>query len=208
MGGEYEEPGPDTPMDPIVEPGITPLEVIVPTVEEQSNQQMTNAWMAKVDAMWETMQNDVKREQEYNDSLKQIQLRIAQDGASFSAVVNAALATAMTRGNDMAAAMQGLVLASALGQQITANKLSAEVATADVIAKKAVDAATAAMTGTSAPSQGTTGVAQGGVQTVGAVAADAIMAQITKLGEVNTSILAALGVLTAKVAALEVQPAA
>ena len=39
-----------------------------------------------------------KREQEDNDSLKQIQLRIAQDGASFSAVVNAALATAWRSG--------------------------------------------------------------------------------------------------------------
>jgi hypothetical protein len=176
----------------------------MPTPEDQSQQQMTNAWMAKVDAMWEAMQSDVKREQEYNDSLKQIQVRIAQDGASVSAVINSAMALASVRANDMAAAIQGLVLAAALGQQISANKMSAEIASADVIAKKAVDAATAAMTGTSAPSQGTTGVAQGSLQTVGTVAADAIMAQITKLAEVNTATLAAIAVLSEKVAALEV----
>ena len=44
--------------------------------------------------------------------------------------------------------------------------------------------------------------AQGSLQTVGAVSADAIMAQITQArSEMNTSVLAALGVLTAKVAA-------
>ncbi len=125
--------------------------------------------------------------------------RAAQDGASVSSAVNSALALASARGTDQAAALQGLILAAALGQQISANKMSAEVASADVIAKKAIDAAIAAVPGTSAPSQGTTGVAQGGIQTVGAVAAEAIMAQITKLAE-------AVNVLTLKVAALEVAP--
>jgi len=56
------------------------------------------------------------------------------------------------------------------------------------------------MPGTGAPAQGTSGVAQGGIQTVGAVAGEAIMAQMTKLAE-------AVSLLTLKVAALEVQPA-
>ena len=189
----------------------------MPTPDEQSQQQMTNAWMAKVDAMWEAMEQDVKREQEYADGWKalglrqaeqnqQIVNRLAQDGASVSATLNSSMALASSRGTDAAAALQNLILAAALGQQITANKMSAEVASADVIAKKAIDAAIAAVPGTGAPAQGTTGTAQGGIQTVGGVAAEAIMGQITKLAEVNSAILAALAVLNTKVAALEVAP--
>jgi hypothetical protein len=66
--------------------------------------------------------------------------------------------------------------------------------------RSAIEAAVAAVPGTAAPAEGTSGVAQGGLQTTGAVAADAIMGQISKLAE-------AVNVLTLKVAALEVNPA-
>jgi len=136
--------------------------------------------------------------------------RAAQDGASVSATLNSAMALGSARGNDAASAMQHLILAAALGQQVSINKMAAETASADIVAKKAVDAATAAMTGTSAPAQGTSGFAQGSIQGTGGVATSAIMAQITKLGEVNTAVLASLAVLAEKVAALEVatKPAA
>ena len=184
----------------------------MPTPEEQSQQQMTNAWMAKVDAMWEAMQNDVKREQEFNDawksfSLKQVEQnqqivnRLAQDAATVSAIIGNAGALASARGTDAAAAMQNLVLAGALTAQISQNSMGAQVANQiDNAAKKAIDAAVAAVPGTSAASQGTSGVAQGAMQTGASVATVDLLTQVSKLA-------GAVDVLLAKVTALEVAAA-
>jgi hypothetical protein len=216
-------PPPDEPTGPTPEPGgpIAPVEPDAPqelpdmpedstwaeTVEQANSQNLKRF----VDEWAEVSHNKASQQAGLQDQVNSLFLkwamdaqgitnRAANDGASVSTAINSAMALASARGSDQAAAMQGLVLAAALGQQISANKMSAEVASADVIAKKAIDAAIAAVPGTGAPAQGTTGVAQGGVQTVGAVASEAIMAQITKLAEV-------VNVLTLKVAALEVNPA-
>ena len=50
-------------------------------------------------------------------------------------------------------------------------------------AKWAIEAGVAAVPGTGAPAQGTSGVAQADIQTVGAGAAELIMAETTKLAE-------------------------
>jgi hypothetical protein len=187
------------------------------TVEQANSQNLKRF----VDEWAEVSHNKASQQAGLQDSVNSLFLkwamdaqgitnRAANDGANVSATLNSAMALASARGNDAAGAMQNLILAAALGQQVSINKMAAETASADIVAKKAVDAATAAMTGTSAPAQGTSGFAQGSIQGTGGVATSAIMAQITKLGEVNTAVLASLAVLAEKVAALEVatKPAA
>jgi len=196
----------------------------MPTVEEQSQQQMTNAWMAKVDAMWEAMQVDVKREQEYTDGWKALALRqaeanqqivnrLAQGAATISERIQSDGASESARANAAASAWQNLVLAGALTNpaELSETAIGAKVATeVRSVAKEAIDAAVAAVPGTSAPSQGTTGVAQGAIQTADAVATGAM---VTQLAAMNNAMMAqmaklaeAMNVLTLKVAALEVAP--
>ena len=196
----------------------------MPTVEEQSQQQMTNAWMAKVDAMWEAMQVDVKREQEYPDGWKALALRqaeanqqivnrLAQGAATISERIQSDGASESARSNAAASAWQNLVLAGALTNpaELSETAIGAKVATeVRSVAKEAIDAAVAAVPGTSAPSQGTTGVAQGAIQTADAVATGAM---VTQLAAMNNAMMAqmaklaeAMNVLTLKVAALEVAP--
>lgn len=194
----------------------------MPTVEEQAQQQMTAAWNVNTKAMFDDLQRDTKREQEYNDALKalflrqveanqQIVNRLAQDGASFSALIQSQTIQSAQRDQHAASAWQNLVLAGALTNptELSETAIGAKVATeVRSVAKEAIDAAVAAVPGTSAPSQGTTGVAQGAIQSADAAATSAMM---TQLAAVNGALMAqiaklaeAVTVLTLKVSALEV----
>jgi hypothetical protein len=197
MGGEeYIEPPPDAP----VEPDITPLEGYMDqsATWDQVYTQANSQNMKRFVEEWaELSHNKASQQASLQDQINSLFLKWAMDAQGLTNSVAQNNAVAAARANANGVALDTLILASKVSSSdVTSAKLADSFQGA---VKSAIEAAVAAVPGTGAPAQGTSGVAQGGIQTVGAVAGEAIMAQMTKLAE-------AVSLLSLKVAALEVQP--
>jgi hypothetical protein len=206
-GGGYEEPIPE----PIPEPEQPPIyeEYDMADGKPFDESVMNNNLKGLLDSWKSDEENQAATRQSLQNQLNTMLLGWMNQEHTLvmrTADTNAAQLSRML-GN--AATLDALIFAGKMtAQDVTAAKTVEEFRSA---AKTAIEAAVAAVPGTAAPAQGSTGTAQAGLQTAGAaaesamvtqlaVANNAIMAQITKLAE-------AVGVLTLKVAALEVNPA-
>jgi hypothetical protein len=202
-GGGYEEPIPEPNPEPEQPPIYEEYDMADGKPFDESI--MNNNLKGLLDSWKSDEMQQARQRQTLQDQINGLFLRQASDALTIANTLAQNNAVITMRINSNGVVLDNLALGGKLSStDVTSAKLADGFKdTAD----KAIQAATAAAVTTSAPAQGTSGVAQGSLQTVGAVSADAIMAQITKLAEMNTSVLAALGVLTAKVAALEVNPA-
>ena len=199
-GGGYDEPIPE-PVQP--EPGINPEEYIMADQSETWDQVYTQANTQNlkrfVEEWAELSHNKASQQANLQNQINSLFLKWTMDAQGITNALAQNNAVIQSRINSNGVALDTLTLAGKVSAgDVTSAKLADSFQGA---VKSAIKAAVAAVPGTGAPSQGTSGVAQGGIQTVGAVASEAIMAQMTKLAE-------AVSMLTLKVAALEVQPAA
>lgn len=197
--GGYEEP-----IQP--EPGTEPEQ---PPILEEYDMDQSQTWdqvytqansqnMKRFVEEWaELSHNKASQQAGLQDQVNSLFLKWSMDAQGLSNALAQNNAVVQSRIVNNGVALDTLTLAGKVSAgDVTSAKLADSFQGA---VKSAIEAAVAAVPGTGAPAQGTTGVAQGGIQTVGAVAADAIMAQMTKLAE-------AISVLSLKVAALEVNP--
>lgn len=159
---------------------------------DQNVQSFTDAWATNIKALFDQHLEDVEQGKivakgwnalalRQAEADHQIILQMAQNGAALANLVNNSTAAAVSRDNAAASAWQNLVLASALtnpaelAETAIGAKVTEQVRTA---VDRAFETATVAAAQASPLPQGTTGVAQGSMQTTNAVAADAIMAQL------------------------------
>ena len=204
MGGGYEpEPEPIQPGEP--EPIQEEYDMDQSQTWDQVYTQANSQNMKRFVEEWaELSHNKASQQASLQDQINSLFLKWSMDAQGLTNALAQNNAVVQSRIVNNGVALDTLTLAGKVSAgDVTSAKLADSFQGA---VKSAIEAAVAAVPGTGAPAQGTSGVAQGSLQTVGAVSADAIMAQITKLAEMNTSVLAALGVLTAKVAAIEVNP--
>lgn len=159
---------------------------------DQNVQSFTDAWATNIKALFDQHLADVQRAQESSktaeatilrhvDDYHALAVQMMQNAVTTANVVNNATATEVARGQSAAAAWQNLVLAGALTNpaELAETAIGAKVTeqVRDAVSR-AFDTVTAASAQASPLPQGTTGVAQGSMQTTNAVAADAIMAQL------------------------------
>jgi hypothetical protein len=209
-GGGYEpiqpepiQPEPEQP--PIFEEYNVDQSQTWDQVYTQANSQNMKRF---VEEWGELSHNKASQQAGLQDQINQLFLKQVLDAQSLTNALAQNNAVTTARINSNGVALDTLTLAGKVSAgDVTSAKLADSFQGA---VKSAIEAAVAAVPGTNAPASGTSGVAQGGLQTAGAaaesamvtqlaVANNAIMAQITKLAE-------AVSVLTLKVAALEVNP--
>ena len=164
------------------------------TTGEQYDQWMAEAWGTNVKAMFDQHLRDAEREREQVNDWHAFGLEQARTNAQIVNRLAQENATLGTRIANNHATFDSLIFAGEIdttAQGVAAAKLTEEFRS---VAKQAVEAAVAAVPGTSAASQGTTGVAQGAMQGGIGVADAAILAQIAKLAEaVNVLYVKVLG---------------
>lgn len=198
--GGYKEPEP-TP-EPETEPEQPPIyEEYVMDQSQTWDQVYTQANSQNlkrfVEEWAELSHNKASQQAALQDQVNSLFLKWSMDAQTLTNALAQNNAVVTARINSNGVALDTLTLAGKVSAgDVTSAKLADSFQGA---VKSAIEAAVAAVPGTGAPAQGTSGVAQGGIQTVGAVAGEAIMAQMTKLAE-------AVSLLTLKVAALEVNP--
>jgi len=209
-----------------------------PTFEFQTMQSFTDAWLTNVKAMHEAWQADsqqqAKQRQSLQDQLNAQHLRFVEDQHTLLMRTADQNANLGHRVASNAASVDTLIANNAVIQsqaaQNTAQLLQALILSGEIdttaqgaigaktaeefrsAAKQAIEAAIAAVPGTSAPSQGTTGVAQGALQTQAPIELAQVLsnnitiqtAVLTELAQINK----ALAVLLVRVAGEEVKPPA
>ena len=186
----YPDPEPTFPEDYIMADQTETWDQVVTQANSQNLKRFVEEWA-------ELSHNKASQQAGLQDQVNSLFLKWSMDAQALTNGLAQNNAVVQSRIVNNGVALDTLTLAGKVSAgDVTSAKLADSFQGA---VKSAIEAAVAAVPGTSAPAQGTTGVAQGGIQTVGAVAADAIMAQMTKLAE-------AVSVLTLKVAALEVNP--
>ena len=195
--GEYVEPEPE-PVEP--EPIYEEYDMAdqAETWDQVYTQANTQNLKRFVEEWAELSHNKASQQASLQDQINSLFLKWSMDAQGLTNALAQNNAVVQSRIVNNGVALDTLTLAGKVSAgDVTSAKLADSFQGA---VKSAIEAAVAAVPGTGAPAQGTSGVAQGGIQTVGAVAGEAIMAQMTKLAE-------AVSVLSLKVAALEVQPA-
>lgn len=198
-GGYPEEPNPE----PIPEPERPPIfeEYVMDqsATWDQVYTQANSQNMKRFVEEWaELSHNKASQQAGLQDQVNSLFLKWSMDAQGLSNALAANNAVVQSRIVNNGVALDTLTLAGKVSAgDVTSAKLADSFQGA---VKSAIEAAVAAVPGTQPPATGTSGVAQGGIQTVGAVAGEAIMAQMVTLAE-------AVKALTLKVAALEVNPA-
>ena len=157
-GGGYDEPIPE-PVQP--EPGINPEENIMADGKPFDESVMNNNLKGLLDSWKSDEQNQAATRQSLQNQLNTMLLGWMNQEHTLvmrTADTNAAQLSRML-GN--AATLDALIFAGKMtAQDVTAAKTVEEFRSA---AKSAIEAAVAAVPGTGAPAQGTSGVAQGGI---------------------------------------------